>query len=67
MALLWTILAVTGPASAQDTAVTGTVTDAVLPGVTVTALHVDSGYVSVGVTDASANTGLARRGRRVQA
>ena len=63
MALLWTILAAAGPASAQDTAVT----DAVLPGVTVTALHVDSGYVSVGVTDASANTGLARRGRRVQA
>ena len=63
MALLWTILAVAGPASAQDTAVT----DAVLPGVTVTALHVDSGYVSVGVTDASTNTGLARRGRRVQA
>jgi hypothetical protein len=40
----------------QETSLTGTVTDAtdaVLPGVTVTALHVESGNTFVGVTDAS--------------
>ena len=49
---------------AQDASVTGTVTDAtnaVLPGVTVTALRVDSGNTFVDVTDAAGNYRLAVR------
>src|SRR5713226_1090672 len=41
---------------AQDVALSGTVTDAtdaVLPGVTVTAVHTDTGTTFAGVTDAS--------------
>src|ERR1700681_2457766 len=43
---------------AQDIALAGTVTDAteaVLPGVTVTAVHTDTGNTFVGVTDANGN------------
>ena len=50
--------ALTVSAWAQDTSVTGGATDATdarLPGVTVTALHVDTGNTFVGVTDASGN------------
>ena len=48
------VLALTGTAHAQETVLSGTVvdaTEAVLPGVTVTALHVDSGNTFVGVSD----------------
>src|SRR5712692_6487433 len=53
---LGSILALAVPARAQDATLTGTVTDAtdaVLPGVTVTALLVESGNTFVGVTDGS--------------
>ena len=55
-------------ALAQDTTLSGVVTDttdAVLPGVTVTALHVDSGNTFVGVSDAEGRfrVGPLRTGR----
>ena len=49
-------LAVAAPAAAQEIALGGTVADetgGVLPGVTVTALHVDSGNTFLGVSDVS--------------
>ena len=55
-------LAVAAPAAAQDTVLVGTVADetgGVLPGVTVTALHVDSGNTFLGVSD---GTGAYRIG-----
>jgi len=56
---LWTVtlcasLALAAPATAQETVIAGTVADetgGVLPGVTVTALHVDSGNTFLGVSD----------------
>src|SRR6266446_6147828 len=51
-------------ASAQDASLSGTVTDstgAVLPGVTVTALHVATGNTFVGVTDGRGNYRIAAR------
>jgi hypothetical protein len=54
--VLLCLVGVAAPLRAQDIALSGTVkdaTDAVLPGVTVTALHLDSGNIFVGVTDAS--------------
>ena len=54
--VVWAVLVLAGTARAQETVLSGTVvdaTDAVLPGVTVTALHIDSGNTFVGVTDAS--------------
>jgi hypothetical protein len=56
VAALVIVLVLQGAAAAQETALTGTATDAtdaVLPGVTVTATHVDSGNTFVAVTDAS--------------
>ena len=53
---LWGALALPGMVRAQEIALGGTVTDstdAVLPGVTVTARHVESGNTFLGVTDAS--------------
>src|SRR5207237_9689697 len=50
------IVAVARTASAQDTVITGTITDssdAVLPGVTVTAQHADTGNTFSGVTEGS--------------
>ncbi len=55
-AVLGVILALPVIGYAQETVLSGTVvdaTDAVLPGVTVTALHVESGNTFVGVTDAA--------------
>ena len=52
----WAVLALAGKAGAQETVLTGTLTDstdAVLPGVTVTAVHVESGNNFSAVTDAS--------------
>ena len=51
----WMILMLPGPAHAQETGLSGTVTDAtdaVLPGVTVTAVHTATGNTVVAVTDA---------------
>jgi hypothetical protein len=54
----WAVLIVPWAVLAQEATLSGSVTDttdAVLPGVTVTALHVDTGTTFVGVTDASGN------------
>jgi hypothetical protein len=56
VASLFIILGVSPPVAAQEVSLSGTVTDstdAVLPGATVTALHVDTGNTFVGVTDTS--------------
>jgi hypothetical protein len=55
---IWTALVIPWAAQAQDATLTGSVTDttdAVLPGATVTALHVDTGTTFVGISDASGN------------
>ena len=55
-ATLFAVLGAPLLAHAQEVGLAGRITDstdAVLPGVTVTALHVDSGNTFVGVTDAS--------------
>ena len=55
-ALALAMLSATSLAHAQETAITGTVadsTDARLPGVTVTALHVQTGNTFLGLTDSS--------------
>src|ERR1700687_3903523 len=52
------LLALASTARAQETTLSGTVTDtteAVLPGVTLTAVHVDTGNTFVAVSDASGN------------
>src|SRR5437868_6275260 len=54
--ILLAIVAVSTPARAQGVGLAGKITDstdAVLPGVTITALHIDSGNTFVGVTDTS--------------
>jgi hypothetical protein len=54
--VLAAVVAVARTAGAQDTVITGTITDAsdaVLPGVTVTAQHADTGNTFSGVTDGS--------------
>ena len=54
--VLWSIVVVPQLVGAQETGLSGIATDAtelVLPGVTVTALHVESGNTLVGVTDAT--------------
>ena len=54
IAMLCASVAVAAPAAAQETVLAGTVADetgGVLPGVTVTALHVDSGNTFLGVSD----------------
>jgi hypothetical protein len=56
LAALAVVLALPCMARAQETVLSGTVTDptdAVLPGVTITATHVNTGNTFVGVTDAS--------------
>ena len=63
-AALFTILLLPSVLYAQDATVIGRVldsTDAVLPGVTVTALNADNGTTSFGVSDASGNYRLAVR------
>ena len=48
------IMAIPAAAYAQEASLTGTITDitgGVLPGVTVTAIHTDSGNTFVGITD----------------
>src|SRR5712691_13527348 len=55
-AILWSILALAVTARAQEATLSGSVTDttdAVLPGVTVTALHIDTGNTFVAVSDAT--------------
>ena len=64
IAALFSVLLLPSSARAQDGTAVGTVTDAtnaVLPGVTVTALRVDSGNTSVDVTDASGAYRLSLR------
>src|SRR5688572_30251850 len=56
MLALWAVLLVPGAVRAQEIGLAGTVSDsteAVLPGVTVTALHVATGNTFVSVTDAA--------------
>ena len=63
-AALFTVLLLPSVLYAQDATVIGRVldsTDAVLPGVTVTALNADNGTTSFGVSDASGNYRLAVR------
>ena len=63
-AALFTILFLPSVLYAQDATVIGRVldsTDAVLPGVTVTALNADDGTTSFGVSDESGNYRLAVR------
>ena len=63
-AALCTILWLPVAAHAQDTTVTRTVrdtTDAVLPGVTLTALNLENGNTFVDVSDAEGNCRLALR------
>ena len=61
---LFTLLFMPSVLHAQDATVLGTVmdsTDAVLPGVTVTALNTDNGSTAFGVTDVSGNYRLSLR------
>src|SRR5678815_1836799 len=62
--VLGMIVALPAPGYAQDSVMTGTVTDstgAVLPGVTVTATNVESGNTFVAVTDERGNFRLPVR------
>src|SRR5688572_32884941 len=55
LAILWTVLVWPTVIQAQEISLAGTVvdaTEAVLPGVTVTALHVETGNTFLGVTNA---------------